>query len=784
MESQCGVVVKSVGLGLRRSGFESPLSHGANWMTLGQTLSPAYLTGSACTGKEPQQSFWKPCPAFFFPGEGVLDMPLSNRFTASIATQESVLDTAPSCPTELSIRGGTMSLSDGYRPGSVLTYSCPAGTYAYPSRKRICQSDGKWTPMRLPNGVRTNIAQCKAMHCPPQKFFEHGSFSPRRNYHPIGDVLSFECSDGYQLLGSAQRHCLPNGRWNGTSPVCDDGVGHCRSIAVPPGAIASRGRNGLGDRVSFQCQSGLDLIGSSQRICTLEGEWSGAEPSCRAPYSYDRAEDVRAEFGASLTYVLGEVSSSGPDPSGTSEAAPDLGRRLILSKDSFLYIYFLVDASDSVGEDNFSIFKECLDIIITRLASFDVFIKISVISYASQPRVIVSIYDDTAEDPEVVLEMMKQNMNYKDHGNATGTNIWEAIRSVYTMMTNDQAASGEQWFNVRHAIILLTDGKSNMGAPPKLAVQSIEDFVNVRKNRNDYLDVYVFGVGSIDVDWHAMNEIASKKPGERHAFKLQNSQELKKAFEDILDPRDLDDICGLANYSDNARWDQKNPWHVLLQSDVDYTCRGALISKTWVLTSAHCFNKLNHTASWMLTLGGGESKLKIKRRIDHELYNVRAKMDQGITEFYDYDISLLELEKPVQFGGRIRPICLPCTEGANRALKKRPGTTTCKDHGEHIRPKRSLEMSCNGLVACPVPGSLMQLNEVAIRQKSPEMRSHIFHLLSYISKIKRTLRLKDLAQLDSTTSFCCMYKLNLETVQKEKPEIKDVAMFICCLSPT
>ncbi|KAF7241584.1 Caspase-2 [Varanus komodoensis] len=31
MESQGGVVVKSVGLGLRGSGFESPLSHGANW---------------------------------------------------------------------------------------------------------------------------------------------------------------------------------------------------------------------------------------------------------------------------------------------------------------------------------------------------------------------------------------------------------------------------------------------------------------------------------------------------------------------------------------------------------------------------------------------------------------------------------------------------------------------------------------------------------------------------------------------------------------------------------
>ncbi|XP_042307061.1 complement C2 isoform X2 [Sceloporus undulatus] len=539
-----------------------------------------------------------------------------------------------SCSTDLAIRGGTVTFSDGGHPGSTLTYSCPPGKYPYPLQRRICQSDGKWTPMRSLNGIRTNVAQCKDIRCPPQRSFEHGSFNPRRSSHPIGDILSFECFDGYQLLGSSQRHCLPNGRWNGTAPVCDDGVGHCRSIAIPPGAIVTEGRNRLGDRVSFQCQNGLDLVGSTQRVCGPEGEWSGAEPSCRAPYSYDRAEDVRAEFGASLTDVLSEVSSSGPDPSGTPQP-PNLGRRLILSKDSFLYIYLLVDASHSVTEANFRIFKTCLEIIINRVASFDVPIKFSILSYASQPKTIVDIHEDIAEEPELVLEKIKKEMNYKDHGNATGTNIYAALNAIYLMMLNDQANVLEQWNKVRHAIILLTDGKSNMGGSPKKAVDSIEDLVDVRANRKDYLD-----------------------------------------------PRDLDDICGLANYSDSAEWYQKNPWHVLLQDkhQTEPSCRGALISKTWILTSAHCFNRMNDTSSWTVILGGGQRRLPIKRRIDHELYNVRAKLAQGIQEFYDYDISLLELENPVRFGGRIRPICLPCTEGANKALKKKPGTTTCKDH--------------------------------------------------------------------------------------------------------
>ncbi|XP_060094689.1 uncharacterized protein LOC132571914 [Heteronotia binoei] len=598
---------------------------------------------------------------------------------AAITRQESQLDSTQSCSRQVSIQGGTVLLSDGYRQGSLLTYSCPDGTYPYPVQSRMCQSDGNWSPMRSPSGRRMTQASCRDMRCPPQQVFENGFFGPRLSAHRVGSVLNFECFDGYQLHGSAQRHCQPNGRWNGTSPVCDDGAGHCQSLPIPPGALSSGGRNRLGDRVSFQCMKGLDLVGSSQHVCTPEGEWSGAETSCRAPYSYDRAEDVGAEFGASLTNVLSVASSGSDHTQGQS-----LGRRLILSQDSYLHVYLLADASHSVTKENFEIFKNSLEIIIDRIASFEVPVRFAVFSYASKPKKIVDTFDDIAEDADLVIEKMKDKMKYEDHGNATGTNIQEALKAVYHMMLNHRAFNDKHWDTIRHAIILLTDGKSNMGGSPTNATRSIEGLLDVARNRKDYLDIYVFGVGNLDVDWEAMNEVASKKAGERHVFILKDPVELKKAFEDVLDPRDLKDLCGMANSSASARWDHQQPWHVMLQHNTqrEPSCRGALISKTWVLTAAHCFSKFNYTPEWNVILAdktADRAAFQIKRRIDHDLYNVRAKAAQGINEFYDYDISLLELDVPAQVAEKLRPICLPCTTGANKALKK-PEAATCKDH--------------------------------------------------------------------------------------------------------
>ena len=37
----------------------------------------------------------------------------------------------------------------------------------------------------------------------------------------VGGSVTFRCRSGYRLQGSAVRHCMSNGRWNGTLTTCD-----------------------------------------------------------------------------------------------------------------------------------------------------------------------------------------------------------------------------------------------------------------------------------------------------------------------------------------------------------------------------------------------------------------------------------------------------------------------------------------------------------------------------------------------------------------------------------
>uniref|UniRef100_F7DRC0 Complement C2 n=1 Tax=Ornithorhynchus anatinus TaxID=9258 RepID=F7DRC0_ORNAN len=523
------------------------------------------------------------------------------------------------------------------------------------------------------------------VRCPAPAAFENGYYTPRLISHPVGGNLTFECEEGYRLRGSPLRRCRPNGLWDGETAVCDSGEGHCPDPGNPVGTTRTGSRFTAGDEVRYRCIGKLVLIGSAERECQNNGAWSGAEPICRSAYSFDLLEDVVPALGTSFAHLLG-----GTNPLMQKDSS--MGRRISIQRMGLLNLYLLLDTCSvptrsprrrapgfaSQGWPSSSSSRSP-----PQLFSFEVNVSVGIITFASKPKMILSVQHPNSREVAEVFNIL-QRVQYKGSNSATN-------RDNPYPMTGKALKLGRARVGVKWKSVAFWKGngngngwQSNMGGTPKTAIGEIKEVLDITPERENYLDIYAIGVGDMDVDWKELNEMASKKDGERHAFILRDPYTLQQVFENMLDVSNFENsICGLGNVSANATDQEKNPWHVTIRATTRETCRGSLISDRWVLTAAHCFHDIEDTALWRVTVGDPGPRrsrdLEIEERIIHEGFDVHAKKHLGIPEFYDNDIALLKLKEPVKLSSVARPICLPCTLGANVALKRRP-SSTCRDH--------------------------------------------------------------------------------------------------------
>ncbi|XP_040211887.1 serine protease 27-like [Rana temporaria] len=103
------------------------------------------------------------------------------------------------------------------------------------------------------------------------------------------------------------------------------------------------------------------------------------------------------------------------------------------------------------------------------------------------------------------------------------------------------------------------------------------------------------------------------------------------------------------------------PWQVILQKDGFPLCGGSLVADSWVLTAAHCFDKPVNPSDFTIYLGAHKLtdlqdpnivSRRVKQIIIHPKY---SPLGSGA------DITLMELEQPVNFTTFILPASLPST---------------------------------------------------------------------------------------------------------------------------
>ncbi|XP_078598028.1 sushi, von Willebrand factor type A, EGF and pentraxin domain-containing protein 1-like [Branchiostoma floridae x Branchiostoma japonicum] len=169
------------------------------------------------------------------------------------------------CPTLTSPTNGAVSGSNSL--GDVATFTCDSGYNLVGGSTRTCQTDLSWSG---------SSPTCTAVQCPVLTAPTNGGVSGGNSY---GDVATFTCDSGYSLSGSATLTCQADTTWNGASPTCAAGL--CPTLTPPTNGAVS-GSNSLGDVATFTCNSGYNLVGGSTRTCQADLSWSGSSPTCTA----------------------------------------------------------------------------------------------------------------------------------------------------------------------------------------------------------------------------------------------------------------------------------------------------------------------------------------------------------------------------------------------------------------------------------------------------------------------------------------------------------------------
>ncbi|XP_077488998.1 complement factor B-like isoform X2 [Amblyomma americanum] len=550
-----------------------------------------------------------------------------------------------------------------FTEGTFINFRCGEGYLLKGAFSSVCRN-GRWSG---------RIPKCKQIRCGFLRTPRYGWMSGNHST-AVGATASFGCFNGYVLLGSEKRQCDDDGQWNGTPVRCVPkrimearNSTDCLDPGTPdngfPVGRRTRSKFSVGTDVTFSCNTGYHMRGNATISCLSSGKWSGSLPRCIGEFYYDKRRFV----GRALSAVAVKI----PELNASTGNDSDARQRILIVKEPDAprhFVYFLFDASDSIGPQNFQTGINLAKAITRKVKVTDEGHRVGAIVFTNEALLKI--------DP---TEIKREDLVLKGLGSINYTGGGTSIKAGLEKLKNSVANVKSRHTKIKFAAFLISDGKANIGG---------DAYKEGNLLKQSGVEMYCIGItGQLNND--ELNRLASK---EENVLLLHNYDALQWIAEKLTNGTIDYSECGLS-YTHNpesgfavddsaagrilggAEVKTVWPWMVQIQIKDKVTkkpavCGGTIIDRKWVLTAAHCTHtivqlpeeprnyepdELSLVAGLKKTNSGTAKKLVVEKIVRHEGYNASSKT-------FLNDIALLKLKDEIVYEKSVRPVCLPPSE--------------------------------------------------------------------------------------------------------------------------
>ncbi|XP_072019512.1 sushi, von Willebrand factor type A, EGF and pentraxin domain-containing protein 1-like isoform X5 [Amphiura filiformis] len=213
-----------------------------------------------------------------------------------IWNMESPMCIAVTCATPIQLTNGNIEPVEAiYTVNAQITYSCNPGYRLMGMSTSTCDLLADDVAIWSP---QPPLCVEQGVVCDQLTHPRDGSISPAQDMpYPVGERVTFQCNSGFELQGKTELYCTNDGSWSGIPPICEEIALTCPPVVAPTNGYLSpsMGPYPVGQTVDITCHSGYVITGTSTIVCTLDGNWSDNTPSC-SPFECNAPEPLLNGF--------------------------------------------------------------------------------------------------------------------------------------------------------------------------------------------------------------------------------------------------------------------------------------------------------------------------------------------------------------------------------------------------------------------------------------------------------------------------------------------------------